>query len=79
MTGWRRLAFAIVLIVMLLWTLASAFVFALLKIPACGGEACEQAAANTERFLAAVPFAWVAVMVVGSLLLFALRRGRGNR
>jgi Na+/proline symporter len=45
-TGWRRLAFALVLVVMLLWTLVTAFLLALLKIAACGGEACEQAAAN---------------------------------
>ena len=79
MTGWRRLAFATVIAVMLLWTLATAFLLALLKIPACGGEACEQVAENTERFLAALPFAWVAAMVIGSLLLVALRRGGGNR
>lgn len=79
MSGWRRLAFAIVLIAMVLWTLATAFFLALLKTPACGGEACERAAENTARFLAALPVAWVAAMVVGSLLLFALRRGRGPR
>lgn len=77
MTGWRRLAFAIVLVAMVLWTLATAFFLALLKIAACGGEACERAAADTERFLAALPLVWVAVMVVGSVLLAALWRGRG--
>lgn len=79
MSRWRRLAFAIVLIAMILWTVATGLMLALLKIPAAGGEAGERAAAEIARFLAALPVIWVATMVVGSVLLAALWRGRGSR
>lgn len=79
MSRGRKVAFATVLLVMAAWTIATALLLALLKTPACGGEACERAAEATARFVGALPLAWVVAMVVGSLLLFALQRGGGPR
>jgi hypothetical protein len=64
---------------MILWTVATGLILELLKTPACGGEACERAAANIANLLATLPVVWVVAMVVGLMLLVALWRGQPPR